>query len=66
MSETLAPKGDHKVLAEKILRLVEDRATAARIVEAAYKLVRDEFAIQGSVERLLEFYAKSLGRMEST
>ena len=62
----LAPKGDHKVLAETILRLVEDRATAARIVEAAYKLVRDEFAIQGSVERLLEFYAKSLGRMEST
>ncbi|NQT53325.1 glycosyltransferase family 4 protein [bacterium] len=61
----LAPPGDAAGLAEKILRLMDDRALARRIAEAAYEQVRERFSVRASVGRLLEFYSECYHRVEN-
>ena len=61
----LAPKQDPLAIAEKVVRLLEDRELAERIVEAAYQRVREQFSLPVSVGKLLEFYSKCLARTES-
>ena len=61
----LAPKQDPVAIADKIIRLLEDRELAARIVEAAYQRVRERFSLPVSVGKLLDFYSECLARTES-
>ena len=61
----LAPKQDPVAIADKIIRLLDDRELAARIVEAAYQRVRERFSLPVSVGKLLDFYSECLARTES-
>lgn len=61
----LATRGDPGALAEKILRLIDDRALASRIAQAAYEQVRERFSVRASVEKLLAFYSDCLARVET-
>lgn len=60
----LAPKRDPVAIAEKIIRLIEDRDLARRIVDAAYRRVEERFSLPVSVGRLLQFYSQCLARTE--
>lgn len=61
----LAPKRDPVAIAEKIMRLLDDRDLSARIVEAAYQRVQQHFSLPVSVGRLLNFYSRCLERTEA-
>ena len=61
----LAPRGDDRALAHKLLRLIEDRDLARRIADAAYEQMRERFSVHGTIERLLAFYSECLARAES-
>jgi len=60
----LAPKQNPGAIAEKVIRLLEDRDLARRVAGAAYEMVRERFSLQASVRSLLDFYAKCVARWE--
>jgi len=58
----LAPKKDPAAIAEQVVRLLQEPPLASKLVEAAYRMVRDHYSVQATTERLLDFYAKCLGK----
>ena len=56
----IVPNGDTDRLADAIVRLFEDRALAARLVEESKRTVREKFSIEAVVDGLEKEYAEVL------
>lgn len=52
--------GDHHVLAQKILRIVDDEAACQRFTQNAKEKVRNEMSLEATISRFAQFY-RSLG-----
>lgn len=57
----LAPVGDDETLAQAILRLLEDKALASKVISAARARVAGEFSVAGMADRYVEIYQAVLG-----
>jgi glycosyltransferase involved in cell wall biosynthesis len=54
----LTPAGDHQALAGSILRLLEERELAGRLVERGRVMVREDATVERMVEAYLKVYVK--------
>ncbi len=58
----LVPPRDPPALAAAVLRLIDDRALAARLSDAALRFVRAEHAIDATIDGTIEIYREVLSR----
>jgi glycosyltransferase involved in cell wall biosynthesis len=60
------PPGDHDVLAERVTRLLRDRALAASMGERGYARLKEQFTLGQYMEQIHAAYRRLLGRSPST
>ncbi len=58
----VVPPGEPRALAERVVRVLEDEATARDMGRAARERARREFSMERMVERTVEFYREAIGR----
>ncbi|MFP4057217.1 MAG: glycosyltransferase family 4 protein [Candidatus Brocadiia bacterium] len=58
----LAPIADPEAIADKVALLMDDAELARRMVDTAYRRVRERYSLEYSVRQLIDFYSRCLAR----